>query len=391
MKSRLFYASSTLLIGMAICVSVWFFLHERKAEELHNQEESERIIQKVRNGITTDHRNSSHREENEESSAKRITQRIRSSIRSRYSEKELADPEIQKRLAVYDSPGFLDFMKDVHSTELTERKWNDFLESQGLPVKREYPEMFRHYFPTGEPEDYEPEMRLKFARMFIAQAPVDLTNPLAAAGQRRKVILEFLKKSDADIVWYVGQFGDDWDTAGHIKREGEPRSSAREWLTDVQRNAASIVANVEAAEALEIDTAPSASSWDLSSVMESTSASHSEMAVPTTLDTSESAPMTNAEIRAEIESSLTPQPPDIPTAPSPDKLGEIQSNLEASLKLQFSSERFERAMETLEQYGPEEGLRRLRENDPEVAKQVERHRNRSRSLDSNKSEEEVSQ
>ena len=74
--------------------------------------------------------------------------------------------------------------------------------------------------------------------------------------------------------------------------------------------------------------------------------------------------------------------------------GEIQGNLEASLKEQFSSERFERAMSTLDRYGPEEGLRRLRENDPEVAKQIEQHQNRSRSSlprsigeDSDKSEE----
>ncbi len=162
-------------------------------------------------------------------------------------------------------------------------------------------------------------------------------------------------------------------------------------MADVQRNAASIVVAAEKAGGDVPESQPAVPSWDMSSVMESPSASHSETEMPTTLDTSESAPMTNAEIRAEIESSLTPQPPDIPTAPSPDKLGEIQSNLEASLKLQFSSERFERAMNTLERYGPEEGLRRLRENDPEVAKQIEQHRNRSRSEDSDKSEEEISQ
>ena len=373
MKSRLFYVSSALFIGLALCVSVWFFLYERRGEELHNQEES------VRNRITTDHRNSSHREENEESLDKREKRRIQgiiSSIRSIYSEEELADPETQRQLAVYDSPEFFEFMKDVHPTELTERQWNDFFESQGFPVKREYPEIFRHFFPTGEPEDYEPEMRLKFARMFIAQEPVDLTNPLAAAGQRSKILLEKLEEFDADMAWYVGQFGDDWDTPGYIKREGEPRSPAREWLTDVQRNAASIVAAAETAGGDALESQTSAPSWDLSSVMESPSASDSETEMSTPFDTSERVPMTDTEIMAEIESSLTPQLPDIPTAPSPDKLGEIQSNMEASLKLQFSSERFERAMSTLEQYGPEEGLRRLRQSDPDFAKQIEQHRNR---------------
>ena len=108
--------------------------------------------------------------------------------------------------------------------------------------------------------------------------------------------------------------------------------------------------------------------------------------------------MTDAEIETAIEKSLRPQPPDVLTNQRSDTPDEIQNNLETTLRAQFSSERFERAMDTLEQYGPEEGLRRLKENDPEVAKQiensrragVEQHRNRSRSEDSDKSEEEVS-
>ena len=61
-----------------------------------------------------------------------------------------------------------------------------------------------------------------------------------------------------------------------------------------------------------------------------------------------------------------------------------EEEFEVRMKEQFSPERFERAMSTLDRYGPEEGLRRLRESDPEVANQiensrragVERHRNR---------------
>ena len=67
------------------------------------------------------------------------------------------------------------------------------------------------------------------------------------------------------------------------------------------------------------------------------------------------------------------EPPTLPTG----------ADFETSLKERFSSERFERAMSTLDQYGREEGLRRLKEDDPEVAEQVERHRNRkSRTEDS---------
>jgi len=47
-------------------------------------------------------------------------------------------------------------------------------------------------------------------------------------------------------------------------------------------------------------------------------------------------------------------------------------NMETTLREQFSPARFNRAMQTLDRYGPEEGLRRLKDADPEVAKQVER-------------------
>ena len=37
----------------------------------------------------------------------------------------------------------------------------------------------------------------------------------------------------------------------------------------------------------------------------------------------------------------------------------------------FSMESVQRAMDVLNRYGPEEGLRKLRDSDPEVAKQIE--------------------
>ncbi len=54
----------------------------------------------------------------------------------------------------------------------------------------------------------------------------------------------------------------------------------------------------------------------------------------------------------------------------------IEEDIKTTLSEQFSSERFDRAMSTLERYGAEEGLRRLRENDPEVAERIDRQRNR---------------
>ena len=145
-------------------------------------------------------------------------------------------------------------------------------------------------------------------------------------------------------------------------------------MTDVQQNAARIFANAETMGVNTPETQESAQSWDLSSVVGNPFIDSSETEEPTTLDTSQRATMTDAEIMAEIEKSFPAQPPAIPANKSPDTPSKVQSNLETTLKSQFSSERFERAMDTLERSGPEEGLQRLRETDPEVAKQVENSR-----------------
>ena len=79
----------------------------------------------------------------------------------------------------------------------------------------------------------------------------------------------------------------------------------------------------------------------------------------------ERATKSDAEIEANLKKELIPEPP---TAKS----------VETKLSGRFSPERLEKAREVLERYGSEEGMRRLREDDPEVAAQVEReHRDRN--------------
>lgn len=377
MKKKCFYVGSMVLIGIAICVSVWLLLWEQKVREVQGQRLP--IAARQYKGVTTENRNVTQQGQNPDKAPipiEDMARRVKNNLMARYSEEQLANPETQKRLAVFDSPEFFEFIRDTQATGHSLRKWNDFLESQGVSVKREYPEMFRHYFPTGEPEDYDQDMRLKIAKMFLDTTPIDLTDPQAAASQRRKVIGQIIKKRGANVAWYLGRFGDEWDGPILPDQENTRRNTATEWVKAVQQNAASIVASTETAGGDALESQGSASSWDLSSVTESPAASDSEPEMPTTSDTSASVPMTDAEIEAAIEKSLTSQPREGLPNERPDTPGEIQNNLETTLQAQFSSERFERAMSTLGKYGPEEGLRRLKENDPEVAKQVERHRNK---------------
>ena len=69
--------------------------------------------------------------------------------------------------------------------------------------------------------------------------------------------------------------------------------------------------------------------------------------------------------------------PPSPSARSIETQGEEQVSPEESIKATFSQklspERMEKALRILTPYGPEEGLRRLQETDPEVARQIEQH------------------
>ena len=359
-----------VLIGVSACVSVWFVLraHKGKTPLVYD-------VPSSNNGLTTQYRKAPQQSQHSNAEPLTLEERtardLKNQILSSHTEEQLP-PAMQELLEVIDSPAFIKYLEKGDNSS---RAWYEFLETQGWPsMQPVFFDVFRDEFPTGSPADYEPEMRQQIAEMFLVTEPVAPINVEEATLQRARVVAELMTKERRGRAWFMGQFGVDWDGVFQVEQPGMENNPSLKWMSDVQRNAASIVANAETAGIDSPATERSASSWDMSSVGESPSAPHSGTEVPATVDTFESTHSTDTEIMAEIERSLTSQPPDIPAAPSPGKLGESQSNLEASLKSQFSSERFDRAMDTLDRYGPEEGIRRLRENDPEVAKQIDQHR-----------------
>lgn len=370
---------SVVLIGIAVCILVWFFLRQHKAQVLQGNStpiaHNNKGVAKSRNTLQPSQNPDGNRGEALLSFEESVARGAKSNFMSLYSEDELATPDMQKFLKAMDSPEVIEWMKDMMENGPNYRKFWDVLESQGIPVDREvFAKLFHKVFPDSEPEDYEPKMRLEMAKLFLAAEPVDLTNSIAANNQRVEVYSKFMRQTDKNFAWLAGFFDADWD--GVHRTTSNP---ALKWVTDVQQNAASIVAAAEGAGGEHSDEiGTSAPSWDMSSVSESSSISRSETEVPATVDTLENTQMTDTEIMAEIEKSLPPQPPDISTASPRDTQQVIPASLENSLRSQFSKERFDRAIDTLDRYGEEEGLRRLRENDPEVAKQVERHRSGER-------------
>ena len=365
-----------LLIGGGICVSTWFFLREHAVRT--SRLFSSNDIDSADNQTTVQHSQTDTISDDEKPLMKkeRAVQRAKSALMSKLGEAQRANPSMQKMLEVMDSPEFLDLLEKG----LTERQWNDFMESKGVTVSREFPGLFSKVVPNTELADYEQEVRLKLAELFIAAEPVDLTDPKAAARQRSSVYLqlgeEFTKTDMAAVAWFIERFGEGRDGAFQWDAVNNP---AFIWLTDIQQNAASIIASAKTTEVDAPETQASAPSWDLSSVMGSPSTSPDEtlgdlpsMAVPVP-DAAERP--TNPNTVPRIAITPVPELTDAPEAPT--NLPTVEG-LEASLKEQFSPERLERAMSTLERYGPEEGLRRLGESDPEVAKQVEKARHHNK-------------
>ncbi len=270
------YVFSALLIGIALCVSAWFLLKEHKDRRISTHENSSSEYQSgspINNRVTPAQNPDGNPGEEQLTPEERIARRGKRNFTSIHSEEGLATPRAQQLLKAMDSPELLEYLKDMRINGPSFRKWNNFLESQGLSVTREFPEMFRKYFPTGEPVDYDPEMRLKMAKLFLSQEPVDLTDPIAAAMQRMKVVRELKSKDKRYAPWLFGRFGDGFDGYRLIEREGVESNPTLIWVSDVQRNAASIVAAAEAAGGDVPESQGAAPSWDLSSVMKNPSVS----------------------------------------------------------------------------------------------------------------------
>ena len=84
--------------------------------------------------------------------------------------------------------------------------------------------------------------------------------------------------------------------------------------------------------------------------------------------------MSDAEIETELHRQFSPDPEAVEVelenrvTSQPDAFSE--EGFKVSLRERFSPERFNRAMQTLNRHGPEEGIRRLQASDPEVAEHV---------------------
>ena len=255
------------------------------------------------------------------------------------------EPRMQQLQHVLNSPAYLEYVrKQEEKPGFNAVLWWELHESLGIPHtgRRVQAEFFQKYFPDGgEYADYEPLMRRRVAE-------IALEDP----DQSTADVLRRFNADFANQVWRHGYFN------GY---EGE-----YEWGDDIRQNAASIVA-----EPTPWDVDTSSAATDVESLDDTRTTDVAEENADTLPPPREAAPslekverlsQSDAEIEAALTEELLPTAPELPT----------DVTVEKALRAQFSPQRFTRAIQTLKQYGPEEGLRRLKAADPEVAAQVER-------------------
>lgn len=255
------------------------------------------------------------------------------------------EPRMQQLQHVLNSPAYLEYVrKQEEKPGFNAVLWWELHESLGIPHtgRRVQAEFFQKYFPDGgEYADYEPLMRQRVAE-------IALEDP----GQSTADVLRRFNADFANQVWRHGYFN------GY---EGE-----YEWGDNIRQNAASIAAEPTPWDG---DTPPAPTdSASLDDTRTTDVAEENADTLPPpreaapSLEKVERLPESEVEIEAALTEELLPAAPERPTDVSVEK----------ALRSQFSPQRFTRAIQLLNQYGPEEGLRRLKAADPEVAAQVER-------------------
>ena len=263
--------------------------------------------------------------------------RTMAKAKASYSAEELA--KRKRYFEVLESPGYLELVRNGAPME---DRWN-FMADAGIDVTRNVSQvLFKEVFPSGDPADYEPEMRAKLSTLIAEKGILDL-----------EVVEEFSSDLRARH-WIMGYFRGDFELDGeYTKWLGEV---AVQTLTSpptetVDRaNPLPTVPSPELETNMTEDSRPQPSENPLGQIADQLR--HLQQQVSTEVDTER------------------PELPPVDVLKVPETLTE--QRIETALREHFSPERFTRAMKTLNQYGPKEGLRRLKESDPEVAKRIER-------------------
>ena len=266
------------------------------------------------------------------------------------------DPKLKRFLEVFSSPEYNELIRKP----LTREEYDAFWTENGLYRDPDrFRKKFREYFPNGEPEDYEPEMR-----EYLLELAKGIPDEELDAHKER---LRSAFREPRILAWKAGQFQ---GRGGAFKNPGWGAwfnstldSRDRTPIPPAFSEAPIEVPLHEPMPGRSIDSsiAPQPTKNFESSINTDTPTSADD-----TPHTAPRVPAPPVNIRDAFDALKLPE---MPTEES------IASELSSQLSPErLSPQRVATAMQTLSQYGPEEGLRRLKESDPEIASQIEKSR-----------------
>lgn len=261
------------------------------------------------------------------------------------------DPKVLRWLAYLESEESRAFFDGFPSSDEwfeKSKSFGFFQETPELQAARD--QLYRKHFPTGTVDENEPILR-------------DMMRDAILEHEHHKEA-EYSRRRNSSVL--IELFMDEKFNSWISKKLGSQPPSAHEWIN-------STFEEVRLAEREKYLAAEKDETTARINDTTRTERPEAEIELPpresqtpaNTRDLSEDILSDDATTQHTGIEPLTPTVPEPPELPS-------RQRLEATLRNQFSPERFSRAMKTLTQYGPQEGLRRLKSSDPEVAKQVER-------------------
>lgn len=271
------------------------------------------------------------------------------------TDEELAMPETQKLLQALETPESQAFL-ETQPGSIDEVF--DFLEAQGIETHRDeyyeiFNKLFEQQFPGTSAEALEPEMRQKMAEIFL-ESGIDLETAAQGKGIE-DVITEFLEEKQ-NLAWLMEYFQGDYIAFGM-------------WAIDAFENptAPTFIPSQSSDPAVPVDANdPDASAEDVALEPAPQHSRTPNDPIETESDVG-TAMMRDAELlikdTGNTEETLTPDALKLPAD---------EERLRTTLGERFSAERYNAAIETLNRYGPQEGIRRLKTSDPQIATHIQR-------------------
>lgn len=279
---------------------------------------------------------------------------------------EKRSPKFHRWMAYLDSKEGRAFINSLPSLEDILEKSKSFGFFQNSPERQAFTDsIYREHFPTGTVDENEHIIRKLMEEAILEHSLYTEDRPHTA---RSREIMTALSKEDPVHAWLEKKFGPD----------GIPMTkwvfSTFEEIRLAEKEKYFAFQNTDVTE-------PTRAFKDMERLTPQTELPPLDRQTPENarefLDVAsdlERMRSKDPDILPEPFEKLNPTLLESPSLPT-------NKSLETALREQFSPERFNRAMNTLHQYGPAEGIRKLKESDPEMATHVERLIRRSKEND----------